>query len=249
MVEMIIQPYDRSPIDPMVASAARQELYQRECLRRILDPRTGPLYWLQHHTKTEDPHWVEAGATSPNRPFPDMPYFQPLIDQWLTEPIIFVEKSRDMMVSWLFIGLYTWVCQVRPGTEVLVQSQKEKKAWNLVGYARTLYKNQDPWLKKMFPLVTRLSSQSKDMIAWGNNSVMYGIPEGADQIRSHHPWALFGDEAAFQPKAGEAYNASISACEHITMVSSANQGWFCNVVTGIESIFGLQAIQDQMRIQ
>jgi hypothetical protein len=36
---------------------------------KILDP----LNWLQNHTQTKDPHWREAGAKSPYRPFPDKP--------------------------------------------------------------------------------------------------------------------------------------------------------------------------------
>jgi len=58
-----------------------------------------------------------------------------------------------------------------------------------------------------------------------------GIPEGADQIRSFHPWGLLMDEAAFQPAAGEAYDAAVPVCQKIIVVSSAGPGWFADFVT------------------
>ena len=45
------------------------------------------------------------------------------------------------------------------------------------------------------------------------------------------PWGLLMDEAAFQPEAGEAYDAAVPVCEKIVVVSSAGPGWFANFVT------------------
>src|SRR2546423_933919 len=55
-----------------------------------------PLLWLQEHTETKDNHWREAGAPSCYRRFPDKPYFRPLVDAFQNEPVLFIEKSRDM---------------------------------------------------------------------------------------------------------------------------------------------------------
>ncbi len=41
-----------------------------------------PLTWLQQYTRTKDSHWQEAGARSPHRPFPDKPYFAPLVSSF-----------------------------------------------------------------------------------------------------------------------------------------------------------------------
>ena len=98
-----------------------------------------PLVWLQNHTRTKDSHWKEAGAGSPYRPFPHKPYFQSLVDDFEREPVLFVEKSRDMMASWLFVGLFTHAAMTTEGIEVLFQSQKEEKAFELVEYAKILY--------------------------------------------------------------------------------------------------------------
>jgi hypothetical protein len=39
------------------------------------------------------------------------------------------------------------------------------------------------------------------------------------------------DEAAFQPEAGEAYDAAVPVCQKIIVVSSAGPGWFADFVT------------------
>ena len=61
-------------------------------------------------------------------------------------------------------------------------------------------------------------------LEFANGSRIVGIPEGADQIRSFHPWGLLMDEAAFQPEAGEAYDAAVPVCQKIIVVSSAGPG-------------------------
>jgi hypothetical protein len=192
---------------------------------------TDPLTWLQSHTRTRDSHWREAGATSPFRGFPDKPYFRPLINNFESEPVVFVEKSRDLMLSWLCVGFFTHSAMTNDQREVLFQSQKEDKAAELIDYAKTLYEQQDEPLKRHFPLAKPLKEQSALRLEFANGSRLIGIPEGADQIRSYHPWGLLMDEAAFQPEAGEAYDAAVPVCQKIIVVSSAGPGWFADFLT------------------
>ena len=117
--------------------------------------------------------------------------------------------------------------------EVLFQSQKEDKAAELVEYAKTLYEQKDEALKRQFPLAKPLKEQAALKLEFANGSRIVGIPEGADQIRSFHPWGLLKDEAAFQPEAGEAYDAAVPVCQKIIVVSSAGPGWFAVFVNDI----------------
>ncbi len=190
-----------------------------------------PLFWLQHHTRTRDSHWREARANSPYRPFPDKPYFALVIETIQNEPVLFIEKSRDMMISWLCVGYFTDAAMTNDEREVLFQSQKEDKAAELIDYAKTLYEQQHEQLKRRFPLAKPLKEQSALKLEFANGSRIIGIPEGADQIRSYHPWGLLMDEAAFQPEAGEAYDAAVPVCQKIIVVSSAGPGWFADFVT------------------
>jgi hypothetical protein len=189
-----------------------------------------PLTWLQNYTKTKDSHWQEAGAPGPCRPFPDKPYFRPLVNSFQEEPVLFIEKSRDMMLSWLCVGLFTHAAMTTPGIEILFQSQKEEKAFELVEYAKTLYDQQSPDLQKAFPLARPLQSMAAGLLEFAHGSRIIGIPGGGDQVRSYHPWGLLQDEAAFMPEAGEAYDNAVPVCQKIVVLSSAGPGWFADFV-------------------
>lgn len=188
-----------------------------------------PLNWLQHHTKTKDPHWRKAGASSPYRPFPDLPHFRPIIEEYQREPIVFVAKSRDMMLSWLTVGYFTHLCMTVPGCEVLMQSQTEEKAAELIDYAKQLYDASDEDIREAYPLTVPTEKQNWLELNFAHDSRLIGIPHGASKIRSYHPTALFIDEAAFVPDAGLSFDEAISACQQIVVVSSANVGWFESV--------------------
>jgi len=193
-----------------------------------------PLNWLQQHTQTKDPHWQEVNAGSPYRSFPDKPYFRPIIEALQREPVTFILKSRDLMLSWLVVGYFTHMCQMNRGTEILFQSQTEPKAAELVDYAKCLVHRQDSDIQKQHPLVAPSSKQSWLELAWKNDSRIVGIPHGADKIRSYHPTALFMDEAAFIPDAEASFNEALAVCQKIALVSSAGPGFFEEVCVSAE---------------
>ena len=219
----------RAAARALASAKAQSSRLQPELYEAVVDP----LVWLQHHTRTRDSHWRESGASSPYRSFPEKLYFPALIQIFQAEPVIFIEKSRDMMLSWLCVGFFTHSAMTNDQREVLFQSQKEDKAAELVDYAKTLYEQQDEPLKRQFPLTKPLKEQAALKLEFANGSRIVGIPEGADQIRSFHPWGLLMDEAAFQPEAGEAYDAAVPVCQKIIVVSSAGPGWFADFVTDV----------------
>lgn len=215
---------------------AAREQTKAEAGIEVREMAADPLVWLQHHTQTKDSHWREAGAPSCYRAFPDKPHFRPIVEAFQSEPVLFVEKSRDMMLSWLCVGLFTHAAMTIPGIEVLFQSQKEDKAFELVGYAKTLYLKQDESIKKAYPL--KKWKQPAGVLEFAHGSRIIGIPGGGDQIRSYHPWGLFQDEAAFMPEAGESYDHAVPVCQKIVVVSSAGPGWFseqCHSATDVFS--------------
>ena len=200
------------------------ERTEEERVRAML---SDPLLWLQRHTKTKDSHWREHGADSPYRHFPDKPYFRPLMEGFQANPVIFVEKSRDLMLSWLFVGLFTHAAMTTEGIEVLFQSQKQEKACELVEYSRILYEQSDEAIRKAYPLARK--NQATDVLEFAHGSRIIAIPGGGDQIRSYHPWGLLMDEAAFMPEAGESYDNAVPVCKKIVVLSSAGPGWFADM--------------------
>lgn len=200
-----------------------------ESVKGIQEMVADPLIWLRQYTRTRDAHWRERGARSPYRSFPDKPYFRSVMESLRQQPIIFIEKSRNMMLSWLCVGFFTHAAMTTPGIEVLFQSQKEEKAFELVDYAKTLYDHQRPELKEAFPLAKNLKSTAAGELLFAHGSRIFGIPGGGDQIRSYHPWGLLMDEAAFMPEAGECYDHAVSVCQKIIVLSSAGPGWFADI--------------------
>ena len=154
------------------------------------------------------------------------------MERFQKEQVLFIEKSRDMMISWLCVGLFTHAAMTTEGIEVLFQSQKEEKAFELVEYAKILYERQHPEIQKAYPL--KRKHQAAGILEFAHGSRIIGIPGGGDQIRSYHPWGLFQDEAAFMPEAGESYDHAVPVCQKIVVVSSAGPGWFADFVNNCD---------------
>ena len=185
--------------------------------------------WLTEYTQTYNEHWVEEGRPTPYEPFPKHPYFAAVLETIEAERITWWEKSRDMMLSWSCVGYLTVNAMTVAERSVLFQTQKEKKAVQLVKYAKYLYRQQPQWLQDAYPLTKDIDSQPDLELNFKNGSSIVGIPGGADQIRSYHPWGYLNDESSFQPDAGECYNEALSAVKgKIIFNSSAAPGWYAD---------------------
>jgi hypothetical protein len=189
-----------------------------------------PYLWATQYTETYNPHWVEEGRASPYERFPsyeEYPHLSDLFELLSAERIHFFEKSRDLMLTWGCVAFLTNKAMVVPAREVLCQTQKIDKVKQLIKYARCLYDRQPQWLRDAFPLA---KDQSSLRLNFAHGGAVIGIPGGADQIRSYHPWAYLNDESSFQPDAGDCYNEALSATAgSIIFNSSAGPGWFSDV--------------------
>jgi len=206
---------------------------------RVQEATWDPYVWATKYTKTYNPHWVEEGRPSPYEPFPNWPYLDDLFELLQIERINWIEKSRDMMVSWACVAYLTFQAMTVPSREVLFQTQKIDKVKELVKYAKCLYRQQPHWLRDAFPLDKPLDSQPDLSLTFAQGGRIVGIPGGADQVRSYHPWGYLLDEASFVVDAGECYNEALSAVAgKIILNSSAGPGWYADarhdVITNVE---------------
>ena len=209
-------------------SAAERHLALRKH-PSVQDATSDTYKWVTQFTETDNEHWVEEGLPGPYEPFPQYAYLQQLFEFLDAERIIWIEKSRDMMVSWACMAYLTRHAMTVPHRGILVQTQKEKKAIQLVEYAKCLYRRQPQWLQDAFPLAKPIDQQSDLELNLAKGGYVIGIPGGADQIRSYHPWGYLNDESSFQPDAGECYNEALSAVKgKIIFNSSAGAGWYAD---------------------
>lgn len=218
------------PLDLLSRVALRRstERTQPKDDSRVSDAMRDPYTWVTQHTETYNEHWAEEGRPSPYEPFPQLPYFPPLLEVLQAERIVWIEKSRDMMVSWACVAYLMWEAMRVAERGIVLQTQKEKKVKQLIKYAKCLYRRQPQWLQDAHPLAKPIDHQSDLVLEFASGSNIVGIPGGADQIRSYHPWGYMNDESAFQPEAGECYNEALAAANKIIFNSSAGPGWYAD---------------------
>ena len=83
---------------------------------------------MRRWTKTLD----EQDKENPYKPLPDWSYFEAVYQLWQEEEIIYIEKSRTMMMSWFIAGLcFHQVANFQPAravfwSNVLPQLEMEK---------------------------------------------------------------------------------------------------------------------------
>lgn len=214
----------------------------------------------RHFLYTKDEHNIY----NPKQPFPDLPYLRCMIDMFLVggriiEPedahyalswgldkdhlralydtsIIAVEKSRQVMITWVALAYILWRAKFMEHQLILVQSKREADAQKLV-----CVKESEPDAARLTFMETHLpphlrsvdfsrrGATAKCNVYFDSGSHVWGIPEGGSIIRSHTPSLLFSDEAAFQPAFGEAYRAALPAIRgggQAIFVSSAEVGEF-----------------------
>ena len=168
-------------------------------------------------------------ARVPRKPFRHDQYFLYAFATMKLRRITWWEKSRDLMLSWACVAYLTLEAMKTPYCGILFQTQKDKKVIQLVDYAKVLYGNSDPRIRDAYPLSKPLERQADHELNFANGSYIIGIPGGADQIRSYHPWGYLNDESSFQADAGECYNEALSAVKgKIIFNSSAGPGWYAD---------------------
>lgn len=165
------------------------------------------------------------------------PYFRPIIEAWLSEKMLAVEKSRDMMATWLVVIMYTWDTIFHKGRQNIFQSENSTKTRDLVDRAYTLWLNQPKWLRDVHKAqMSEGTNRAGRFVIPSLQSEIIGFPGGAQQIRQFHPSGIFSDEAAFNPNASETFSAvkpAISNGGRYTCISSANPGWMQRICRDI----------------
>lgn len=227
------------------ALRAIQQTRQRVDVERCR--RDAHHFLFQSGLATKDEH----NALDPIRPFPDELYLRALLDHLLLagrfltpeqasysqkagyddlfrracgeSRILAVEKSRQMIVTWLVSAYALWRAKFHDHQLVLWQSKREDDAANVVF-------NKEPFIARISFMETHLPQHlrtaqfpragSYGQLMFPNGSRIWGVPEGGDIIRSNTASLIIADEAAFQPE----FDASISAA--LPAIKGTGQGQF-----------------------
>lgn len=195
-----------------------------------------PLNFIQH-VRTKDEH----DEQTPVKLFPIKPYTEYLFNSFQAklQSIFFIAKSRQIMLTWLCCVYALWLAKSIPHRLIFLQSKKEEDAANLVFSGGRTGKNWDTarisFIEKHLPwwLQDEGIESAYGKLLFSNGSKIWGVPEGADMIRSYTPSLVISDEAAFQPEFGSAYTAMLPIAKQggcLIAISSANPGPFGEIV-------------------
>lgn len=211
-------------------------------------------YWLFAYARTQDEH----DPTSFAKPFPRLDYIRILADIVQFERRVAVEKSRQLMMSWLLCAFTLWLAIFRPNVLAFVQSKKEEDAADRLDRIYQIYFRLPEWMRRRFPinlnsgrpgqqLYTDLyfTWQPDDEAFFGTaaegvafadlvenravRSRIWAIPQGSEVLRQYTATLVFSDETGFQEKAGEAYGA--------IMPTLSADSWYLMVSTASPGFF------------
>jgi|SRR5262245_48515726 len=242
-----------------VHSQAEDSLLREKCRR------SAHVFVFEAGLQTKDEH----DTLTPAKVMPDMPYLRVLLDaclvsgqfvrpdqatyalqagytrKWLQNlhesQILMLEKSRQMLVSWLLCCFALWRAKYHANQLILVQSKKEDDAFNMVFVGKEAFYARISFLESHLPnslrtlVFPRHASQGR--LYFPNGSQIWGIPQGGDIIRSNTPSLIISDEAAFQEEFDKAYTAALPAIKgggQLICCSSAEPSAFQTLVEGTD---------------
>lgn len=122
--------------------------------------------------------------------------------------VVVVPKSRRTMASWSTMADCTHLALFREYSLIIVQSQKEDKAKELVnGRCGFILDHLPKYILPCDYEVKRLE------IIFGNGSKIMGVPQGVDQVVQYGPTRFVQDEVTIQEDGAAAYAAIAPALQ------------------------------------
>lgn len=165
---------------------------------------TDPNNFIFKYCYTLDPHDKE----NPIKLMPNKEYLRYLVQSWLAEDLVLLVKSRQMMATWLFVALHLWEAMTKQGRVIFFVSKKEADAGfdsplSLLSRAWFIYERLPEELKSYGH-----KTLSPPKIVFPRlNSVIHGMSQDSDGLRTYTASNIFADELAFQERSEESYAA------------------------------------------
>ena len=206
--------------NPLAFTTGQQHLTPDQLLMLQVNwekARRNPWEFLTRFVYTHQQHGAEAHIQLfPN----DRPHLYACTQLWLGNRMTAWVKSRQMIMTWLFVSLAVWDFLMHPGRLIILQSKKLEDAVGdqtagdgLLGRAKFII-NHIPGRELLLPrdMIPPLGSKPSDAVRVrmpSTGSALWAIAQGGEQIRQKTISGLLSDEAAFQEEFEDAYTASI----------------------------------------
>jgi hypothetical protein len=164
----------------------------------------------------------------------EIPYVQYLARHMQDDKLLWVPKSRRLMLTWMNAAYMVWASMQR-GYHGFVQTRNEDQAaWLIKDRCWFIYEYLPTWLKYVAFDGKTTAYHKHCKLTMPNGSKIWGVPQGSEQFRGYTATGVFIDEAASHDVLEQSLAAILPLREkgsHIIIVSSAQPGFFAEVVT------------------
>jgi hypothetical protein len=161
-------------------------------------------------------------------------YLETLTREWQhgTHNVLIVPKARRMKLTWAFCAMGAWLALWQAHSVTLLVSQKEEKSRDLLERVAGIYARlpEDRCLRPRYR-----HTDAPPKLVLENDSMILGVAEGSDQVRSYTANYILADEAAHSSNLRAAYTAMLPATEgggKLVLLSSPAPGYLRELCTG-----------------
>lgn len=210
----------------------RKEKLELLHLLELKEWRKNPSAWINDCCYT-----VNEAKEGAIEHFPKLDYLSRVDTIIHKEQVAAFPKSRRMMMTWRCLANLLYYGLFGKNLSIFVQSKKYDDSAYLLGDSRLLFLYEHLPKSHKWPEVVR-KTRSKlgyDYVKFSNGCEFRAVAEGADQLRQYTASIVYCTEMAFWDFAQQTWNSlrpTIEGGGKIIIDSSANPGFFCQLVTG-----------------
>lgn len=204
------------PILAILAEYRRRQLeieQTREHLRAYVD---NPELFFDRYLLIDDPQ-----APTGTVPFVLWEAQRDVLRQITQHRLIVILKSRQLGISWLVCGYALWLCLFHPGRVVLLFSQGQTEADELLRRISSMYYRLPEAVRNALPRALVVNTSK---MAWGNGSRVLSLPATKKAGRTFTASLVVMDEAAHMEYAEDLFVATkptIDGGGQLIMISTA----------------------------
>ena len=191
-------------------------------------------HWLTHWCYTINEDAEDSSKTFDV--FPDKKYIKIVMKEIENNSQVLLLKSRQMMLSWLIMSYMLWMAMFGKGKRLILQSQKERDAEELLERIREIYKRQPAFFThdKKATKDTLLKFGFSDNACW-----IMGVPQGEHQVRGKTVTFYFGDEAHLNEELKECLTTvkpALGVRGKLVLVATSKYGFYWDLVHDGENV-------------
>lgn len=187
----------------------------------VSDARADCASFIHQHVIIDDTQAATDADTAGTMPFHLWPAQRDLLASLLTERLLLILKARQLGISWLVMAYALWRCLFRSNQLILVFSQGQDEANELLRRASVMYARLAPDVRTALPALIKPNTA---LLEWANGSRILSLPATRKAGSSYTASLVVLDEFAKAQFAADLYTAvkpTIDAGGQMIILSSA----------------------------